>query len=132
MKRYFKTITAVVLAVLAVAACQKENLGEVAPDGREAEVKLTLTSPQIGTKSYADGKTVNKVFVHVVVSTNSCKPPLTRNRFTKKLTAYTMVPQKNSFSYRFSSISLQYQSKGIGISITIKNAMEFNNCKFPA
>lgn len=54
MKRYFKTITAVVLAVLAVAACQKENLGEVAPDGREAEVKLTLTSPQIGTKSYAD------------------------------------------------------------------------------
>ena len=65
MKRYFKTITAVVLAVLAVAACQKENLGEVAPDGREAEVKLTLTSPQIGTKSYADGKTVNKVFVHV-------------------------------------------------------------------
>lgn len=65
MKRYFKTITAVVLAVLAVAACQKENLGEVAPDGREAEVKLTLTSPQIGTKSYADGKTVGKVFVHV-------------------------------------------------------------------
>ena len=65
MKRYLKTITAVVLAVLAVAACQKENLGEVAPDGREAEVKLTLTSPQIGTKSYADGKTVNKVFVHV-------------------------------------------------------------------
>lgn len=65
MKRYFKTITAVVLAVLAVAACQKENLGEVAPDGREAEVKLTLTSPQIGTKSYADGQTVNKVFVHV-------------------------------------------------------------------
>lgn len=65
MKRYFKTITAVVLAVLAVAACQKENLSEVAPDGREAEVKLTLTSPQIGTKSYADGQTVNKVFVHV-------------------------------------------------------------------
>lgn len=65
MKRYFKTIAAVVLAVLAVAACQKENLGEVAPDGREAEVKLTLTSPQIGTKSYADGQTVNKVFVHV-------------------------------------------------------------------
>lgn len=65
MKRYFKTITAVVLAALAVAACQKENLGEVAPDGREAEVKLTLTSPQIGTKSYADGQTVNKVFVHV-------------------------------------------------------------------
>lgn len=65
MKRYFKTIAAAVLAVLAVAACQKENLGEVAPDGREAEVKLTLTSPQIGTKSYADGKTVNKVFVHV-------------------------------------------------------------------
>lgn len=65
MKRYFKTITVVVLAVLAVAACQKENLGEVAPDGREAEVKLTLTSPQIGTKSYADGQTVNKVFVHV-------------------------------------------------------------------
>lgn len=65
MKRYFKTIAAAVLAVLAVAACQKENLGEVAPDGREAEVKLTLTSPQIGTKSYADGQTVNKVFVHV-------------------------------------------------------------------
>lgn len=65
MKHYFKTIATAVLAVLAVAACQKENLGEVAPDGREAEVKLTLTSPQIGTKSYADGKTVNKVFVHV-------------------------------------------------------------------
>lgn len=65
MKRYFKTIATAVLAVLAVAACQKENLGEVAPDGREAEVELTLTSPQIGTKSYADGQTVNKVFVHV-------------------------------------------------------------------
>lgn len=65
MKHYFKTIATAVLAVLAVAACQKENLGEVAPDGREAEVKLTLTSPQIGTKSYADGQTVNKVFVHV-------------------------------------------------------------------
>lgn len=65
MKHYFKTIATAVLAVLAVAACQKENLGEVAPDGREVEVKLTLTSPQIGTKSYADGKTVNKVFVHV-------------------------------------------------------------------
>lgn len=65
MKRYFKTIATAVLAVLAVAACQKENLDEVAPDGREAEVKLTLTSPQIGTKSYADGQTVNKVFVHV-------------------------------------------------------------------
>lgn len=65
MKRYFKTIATAVLAVLAVAACQKENLGEVAPDGRDAEVELTLTSPQIGTKSYADGQTVNKVFVHV-------------------------------------------------------------------
>lgn len=65
MKCYFKTIATAVLAVLAVVACQKENLGEVAPDGREAEVKLTLTSPQIGTKSYADGQTVNKVFVHV-------------------------------------------------------------------
>ena len=65
MKRYFKTITAVVLAVLAVAACQKENLGEVAPDGREAEVTLDLLAPQIGTKSYGDGTTAKTVYVHV-------------------------------------------------------------------
>ena len=65
MKRYLKTITAVVLAVLAVAACQKENLGEVAPDGREADVTLDLLAPQIVTKSYGDGTTAKTVYVHV-------------------------------------------------------------------
>ena len=47
MKRYFKTIAAATLSVLAVAACQKENLGG-AQDGREVDVNLTLTSPAAG------------------------------------------------------------------------------------
>lgn len=64
MKRYFKTIAAAMLSVLAVAACQKENLGG-AQDGQEVDVNLTLTSPEIGTKSYGDGQTVNTVHVWV-------------------------------------------------------------------
>lgn len=65
MKRYFKTITAVVLAALTTAACQKENFGDATPAGQEVDVTLDLLAPQIGTKSYGDGKTVNKVFVYV-------------------------------------------------------------------
>lgn len=65
MKRYFKTITAVVLAALTTAACQKENFGDATPAGQEVDVTLDLLAPQIGTKSYGDGQTVNKVFVHV-------------------------------------------------------------------
>lgn len=65
MKRYLKTITAVVLAALTTAACQKENFGDATPAGQEVDVTLDLLAPQIGTKSYGDGKTVNKVFVHV-------------------------------------------------------------------
>lgn len=65
MKRYFKTITAVVLAALTTVACQKENFGDATPAGQEVDVTLDLLAPQIGTKSYGDGKTVNKVFVHV-------------------------------------------------------------------
>lgn len=64
MKRYFKTIAAAMLSVLAVAACQKENLGG-AQDGQEVDVNLTLTSPEIGTKAYGDGQTVNTVHVWV-------------------------------------------------------------------
>ena len=64
MKRYFKTIAAATLSVLAVAACQKENLGG-AQDGREVDVNLTLTSPEIGTKAYGDGTAVNTVHVYV-------------------------------------------------------------------
>lgn len=64
MKRYFKTISAAMLSILAVAACQKENLGS-AQDGQEVDVNLTLTSPEIGTKSYGDGQTVNTVHVWV-------------------------------------------------------------------
>lgn len=64
MKHYFKTIAAAMLSVLAVAACQKENLGG-AQDGQEVDVNLTLTSPEIGTKAYGDGQTVNTVHVYV-------------------------------------------------------------------
>ena len=64
MKHYFKTIAAAMLSVLAVAACQKENLGS-AQDGQEVDVNLTLTSPEIGTKAYGDGQTVNTVHVWV-------------------------------------------------------------------
>lgn len=65
MKHYLKTITAVVLAALTTAACQKENFGDATPAGQEVDVTLDLLAPQIGTKSYGDGKTVNKVFVYV-------------------------------------------------------------------
>lgn len=65
MKRYFKTITAVVLAALTTAACQKENFGDATPAGQEVDVALDLLAPQIGTKSYGDGTTAKTVYVHV-------------------------------------------------------------------
>ncbi len=65
MKRYFKTITAVVLAALTTAACQKENFGDATPAGQEVDVTLDLLAPQIGTKSYGDGHTAKTVYVHV-------------------------------------------------------------------
>ena len=65
MKRYFKTITAVVLAALTTAACQKENFGDATPAGQEVDVTLDLLAPQIGTKSYGDGTTAKTVYVHV-------------------------------------------------------------------
>lgn len=65
MKRYFKTITAVVLAALTTVACQKENFGDATPAGQEVDVTLDLLAPQIGTKSYGDGTTAKTVYVHV-------------------------------------------------------------------
>ena len=65
MKRYFKTITAVVLAALMTAACQKENFGDATPAGQEVDVTLDLLAPQIGTKSYGDGTTAKTVYVYV-------------------------------------------------------------------
>ena len=65
MKCYFKTITAVVLAALTTAACQKENFGDATPAGQEVDVTLDLLAPQIGTKSYGDGTTAKTVYVHV-------------------------------------------------------------------
>lgn len=65
MKHYFKTITAVVLAALTTAACQKENFGDATPAGQEVDVTLDLLAPQIGTKSYGDGTTAKTVYVHV-------------------------------------------------------------------
>lgn len=65
MKRYFKIITAVVLAALTTAACQKENFGDATPAGQEVDVTLDLLAPQIGTKSYGDGTTAKTVYVHV-------------------------------------------------------------------
>ena len=65
MKHYFKTITAVVLAALTTAACQKEDFGDATPAGQEVDVTLDLLAPQIGTKSYGDGTTAKTVYVHV-------------------------------------------------------------------
>ena len=65
MKRYLKTITAVVLAALTTAACQKENFGDATPAGQEVDVTLDLLAPQIGTKSYGNGTTAKTVYVHV-------------------------------------------------------------------
>ena len=65
MKRYLKTITAVVLAALTTAACQKENFGDATPAGQEVDVTLDLLAPQIGTKSYGDGTTAKTVYVYV-------------------------------------------------------------------
>ena len=65
MKRYLKTITAVVLAALTTAACQKENFRDATPAGQEVDVTLDLLAPQIGTKSYGDGTTAKTVYVHV-------------------------------------------------------------------
>ena len=65
MKRYFKTIAAVVLAAMTTAACQKENFEGATPAGQEVDVTLDLLAPQIGTKAYGDGTTAKTVYVHV-------------------------------------------------------------------
>ena len=65
MKRYFKTIAAVVLAAMTTAACQKENFEGATPAGQEVDVTLDLLAPQIGTKAYGDGTTAETVYVHV-------------------------------------------------------------------
>lgn len=55
MNKYL-SMAALALALLA-AGCSKN----VAPDGEEAAVCFTLETPQIGTKSVADGQSVNSV-----------------------------------------------------------------------
>ena len=65
MKRTFKSLAVLALSALAMVSCQKELLGPATQEGQEVEVSLDLTTPLMGTKSYADGNTVNVVHVHV-------------------------------------------------------------------
>lgn len=53
------------LSALAMVSCQKELLGPAVQEGQEVAVSLDLTTPLMGTKSYADGTTVDVVHVHV-------------------------------------------------------------------
>lgn len=65
MKRTFKSLAVLALSALAMVSCQKELLSPATQEGQEVEVSLDLTTPLMGTKSYADGNTVNVVHVHV-------------------------------------------------------------------
>ena len=65
MKRTFKSLAVLALSALAMVSCQKELLSPATQEGQEVAVSLDLTTPLMGTKSYADGNTVNVVHVHV-------------------------------------------------------------------
>ena len=56
MKRTFKSLAVLALSALAMVSCQKELLGPATQEGQEVAVSLDLTTPLMGTKSYADGK----------------------------------------------------------------------------
>lgn len=53
------------LSALAMVSCQKELLSPATQEGQEVAVSLDLTTPLMGTKAYADGKSVDVVHVHV-------------------------------------------------------------------
>lgn len=65
MKRTLKSIAVLALSALAMVSCQKELLGPATQEGQEVAVSLDLTTPLMGTKAYADGKSVDVVHVHV-------------------------------------------------------------------
>ena len=65
MKKILKSIAVLAVSALAMVSCQKELLGPATQEGQEVAVSLDLTTPLMGTKSYADGKTVDVVHVHV-------------------------------------------------------------------
>lgn len=65
MKRTFKSLAVLALSALAMVSCQKELLGPATQEGQEVAVSLDLTTPLMGTKAYADGKSVDVVHVHV-------------------------------------------------------------------
>ena len=64
MKNFFKSLAICALAALTFASCQKENAGGNMDD-QSSVVSINLTSPLMGTKAFADGKTVDVVHVHV-------------------------------------------------------------------
>ncbi len=64
MKNFFKSLAICALAALTFASCQKENAGGNMDD-QSSVVSINLTSPIMGTKAFADGKTVDVVHVHV-------------------------------------------------------------------
>lgn len=64
MKNFFKSLAICALAALTFASCQKEN-ADGNMDDQSSIVSINLTSPLMGTKAFADGKTVDVVHVHV-------------------------------------------------------------------
>ncbi|MGN0195805.1 MAG: DUF6562 domain-containing protein [Candidatus Cryptobacteroides sp.] len=65
MNRILKSIATLAVTALALVSCQKEYESPSSQEGQEVAVSLDLTTPQIGTKAYADGQTVDVVRVHV-------------------------------------------------------------------
>ncbi|MDD5818962.1 MAG: hypothetical protein PUC96_00490 [Bacteroidales bacterium] len=65
MKKILKSIAVLAVSALAMVSCQKELLGPAVQEGQEVAVSIDLTTPLMGTKSYADGQTVDVVHVHV-------------------------------------------------------------------
>ena len=65
MKRILNSIAVLALVVTGAVSCQKELSGPAGQEGQEVAVSLDLTTGQIGTRAYADGKSVDVVHVHV-------------------------------------------------------------------
>ncbi len=62
MKKILKSLTALALVALA-ASCAKEQV--IAPEGDQAMVSFTVSTPELMTKAIADGNTVDKVSCNV-------------------------------------------------------------------
>ncbi len=100
MKKILKSIAAVALVALA-ASCAKEQA--VTPEGEEALVSFTVSTPEIMTKAIADGNTVDKVACNVYDETGAYSAALSKTvaMSAGKATFQTKLLTGKTYSFIF-------------------------------